>query len=199
METEIKMGPITPETAERIFSNIARLSEPLPELLMECTYYDTRALELGSMKAALRLRRENGIGICTLKFPSPGNIHSREEYSEYAEDIRTGAEKLLEKDIPEEIKRLIKTDLLPIGGTHVTRKRMLYKAAGFEAEIAYDRGRLFSGEYSEEIAELEAELMQGDYPSLKALADCLCDNYGLSVMKGSKHSRIFALFQRNEK
>lgn len=199
METEIKMGPIDNITAQKMFSMFGDNITMLPSLTLECTYYDTEDFQLEKLQTALRLRKENGIGICTLKYPAEGTVHSREELSFEAAGISEGVNQLLSEDIPANIADILKMPLRAFGGNRSTRIRGIFMHGNFAAEISYDSGEIFAGELSDIIAECEAELLEGSAEELEKLAERICVFCGIKELHETKHGRTFALLKRTRK
>ena len=76
-----------------VLAALAAKFGPGREIRMETTYFDTPARTLSTRKMTLRLRRENGVSICTLKTPLPDG--SRGEWECESADIHSGIAALL--------------------------------------------------------------------------------------------------------
>ena len=73
MEREIKLSPVMAKTASEIFAapDIAPFLGPLERTDMETVYFTDSQGVLEGLKAALRLRRENGVSVCCFKMERP--------------------------------------------------------------------------------------------------------------------------------
>ncbi len=160
---------------------------------METTYFDTSGRDLSARKMTLRLRRENGESLCTLKTPLPDG--SRGEWECPAADIRGGVEALRACGAPEQLRTLAAGGLLPVCGARFTRLAARVPTADGEAELALDSGVLLGGGRELPLCEVEVELKSGSEASVKALAEALAAKYALTEEPNSKFRRAMALAQ----
>ena len=98
METEIKLSPVSAHTAGQVFGDplLVPFLGDARRTDMESIYYTDREGALARAGAALRLRRENGDGVCCLKIKAgrQGLADVRQEFEIPAEDVGEGAYRL---------------------------------------------------------------------------------------------------------
>ena len=132
METEIKLSPVEAAVASQVFAD-ELLRPHLGDVRrsdMESTYYIDKYGILGKMKAGLRLRLENGEGVCCLKVSrrTEGSAKVREEYEVPAETIADGVVRLCALEaLPDELRAVLEgTELAPVCGCSFTRTEADY-------------------------------------------------------------------------
>jgi len=204
METEIKLSPVDAAIASQVFADEllrpylgdARRSD------MESIYYIDKYGLLGKMKAGLRIRQENGEGVCCLKVSrrTEGSAKVREEYEVPAEDITEGVQKLCGlEEMPDELKAVLEgAELSPVCGCSFTRTEADYDHDGLQFVLSYDIGEYTKGELRAPLGEIELELKAGDIDALNALCDQLIRKYGLKVGTQGKYTVAMLLDQPRE-
>ncbi|MBQ7565956.1 MAG: CYTH domain-containing protein [Oscillospiraceae bacterium] len=187
-EWELKYAA-TPETLDRIAADktLAARAVGAAALEMESVYFDTPAGDLKARKWTLRLRRENGRGVVTMKTAGDGGARGEWEYE--ADSIDGAAEKLAALGAPQELKALLAAGVAPVCGASFTRQAITLELGGTAAELALDLGFLFRGERKAPLCEVELELKFGDESAVKELADELAAKYELSPEPRSKFVR----------
>ena len=171
------------ETLTRIRENLGGF-EPMT---METVYYDTPERTLSAKHWTLRQRMENGIRVCTLKTPAPGN--AREEWEVMDASLADALPRLGQMSG----KKLDFPDLQPLCGAKFTRLRKLETHDGCTVEIALDQGILTGGNRELPFGELEVELKEGSEEAAVRFAEELAAKYGLMPEKKSKFARAKAL------
>lgn len=171
------------------FAGIRAAYGPFREIRMETTYFDTPGLALRRRKWMLRIRRENGLAVCTLKTPLPDG--SRGEWECEAADIRSGIQALLALGCPAELAGA--KDLVPVCGARFLRLAAELPWGGSRLELALDSGAFLAGERSAPFSEAEIELKQGADADCDAFAEALAREFKLVPEKKSKAQRAFAL------
>ena len=156
-------------------------------IAMETVYYDTPDRALSARHWTLRQRMENGIRVCTLKTPAPGN--AREEWEVADAALADALPRLGEMSG----KKLDFPDLQPLCGAKFTRLRKLETHDGCTVEIALDQGILTGGNRELPFGELEVELKEGSEEAAVRFAEELAAKYGLMPEKKSKFARAKAL------
>lgn len=199
MEIEIKLSPVTQAQFSALLRDpaVAPHLSLEPELThMEATYYDDAVGNLAQRKMTLRLRRENGVGVCTFKVPAQGEF-ARLEVECPAETVEAGVQTLLEQGkLPFPASALLSRMMLrPTCGARFTRIAHTLTQGDFACVLSYDCGELFAGERTAPIAECEAELVSGTAQQLEAFFLPLAAKHGLPVCHQSKHARAKALMQ----
>lgn len=204
METEIKLSPVEPSQASQVFGSdlIRPHLGPSRRHDMESTYYQDKYGLLQKIRAALRLRRENGEGVCCLKVKKgvDGAAAVRHEYEVRAESIEAGVELLCQMDeIPEEIRAILRgAELTPVCGSVFTRTEADYTEEGLTFVLSYDIGEHHNGDRRAPLGEIELELKDGSIDRLNEIAEYIVRTYGLEYGKVSKYAAAMALGEPNE-
>lgn len=160
---------------------------------MQTTYFDTPSGSLSGKKYMLRLRKENGVCVCTLKTKGSGN--QRGEWETSCDSISVAVPVLCKLGCPEDLADLAAEGLVAICGAAFTRQARLLEAPDFTAELALDRGILFSGDRQLPLCEMEIELKSGSKAAVDAFADSFAAKYGLMTEEKSKFARALSLYK----
>lgn len=199
METEIKLSPVSAHTAGQVFGDplLAPFLGDARRTDMESIYYADRGGALARAGAALRLRRENGDGVCCLKIKAgrQGLADVRQEFEVPAEDVNEGAYKLSRlPDMPFEAAEALKDAAFdPVCQCDFTRTEADYRSETLEFTLSYDIGEYRKGELSAPLGELELELRRGDTLEMDAICRAIMEKYGLAVCEVSKYARAMSL------
>ena len=174
-----------------------RMTEEYRYLPMETTYFDTPAGALSARKWMLRLRRENGACVVTVK--TAGEGYARGEWSCRDEYLEDALPKLLEAGAPAELGELLAKEApAPVCGAKFTRiAAVLALEDGCRCELCGDVGTLTGGGRSLPLCELELELLEGGEEPMLACARRLAEKYGLREERNSKFVRARALARRD--
>lgn len=176
---------------EQVQAQIAARFGGFHKIEMETTYFDTPSGALSCRKMTLRLRKENGEAVCTLKTPLPDG--SRGEWECHAATIEDGVAEIARLGAPAGLMALAREGLEPVCGARFTRLAAQVPTADGMAELALDSGVLLGGGREMPLCEVEVELKSGSDEALRALADALAGQYALQPQKGSKFRRALAL------
>lgn len=204
IEAEIKLLIPDARTAERLTADplvLSALREPFHETDMDAVYYDTPSWELSKQKWALRLRRENGVPVVTVKAPSGkspgGGIFCRDEWQTKAETAEEGAVRLVGMGAPAKLGEIVKNGPLEeVCRIRFTRRSaVLHLPEGVRVDMAVDSGSVEAGEKTEPLLELELELLFGDAESMIRLATELISRYSLQKEYISKYERALRLIR----
>lgn len=161
------------------------------KISMETTYFDTPDGAFSAQHMTLRLRRENGTTVCTLKTPLADG--SRGEWECFTDDIHTGIEILVSQGAPAGIKTLANSNLLMVCGARFTRLAIDVPTLDGMAELALDKGVLLGGGREKPLCELEIELKSGSERAAVDLAAELAAAYDLQPEPKSKFRRAMDL------
>lgn len=199
METEIKLSPVEPYKAALVFGD-ELLSPFLGDVRrsdMESVYYKDHGRMLDSFKASLRLRSENGEGICCLKISSGvcGYAKIRREYEVRAENIAAGISSLCTvEDIPQDIRDILKSsEFTAVCGCDFTRTEADYVSPTLHFILSYDIGEYRKGELSAPLGEIELELVDGSAAELSEIAEEIIKKHGLPLCEISKYQKAMSL------
>jgi len=186
-EFELKFRA-TPEQLAAIGSDI---SAPGQNFEMQTTYYDTPDGALSDRFYTLRCRLENGVGVCTFKYPA-GEL-GRGEAELQGENIREAIPELCKLSGVEELVSLTARGVIPVCGAKFTRIAKMLQMEDCAVEIALDQGVLYGGERTVPLCEVEVELKAGSQQAATAYAAALAFRYGLQQEAHSKFRRALAL------
>lgn len=165
----------------------------LRRIEMESLYYDTADRALAAHSITLRLRRENGNPVCTLKTPLPDG--SRGEWECAAETMEAGIQKLLQLGAPTILTQLTAGGVQVCCGARFVRLAGEITTADGTAELALDRGVLLGGTREIPLYEVEVELKTGSDAACLAFAEALAQKFDLQLQTESKFCRASALAQ----
>lgn len=195
MEIEVKFSPVEERSFRAMLADraLSRPAEPLRRLEMETVYYDDPAHILSAHGWTLRLRRENGRGVCTFKGRASGL--SRLELETAAETVEKGARQLAQlPELPQQARAALAAErFLPVCGAAFLRQVQKRQAEGLRFFLSWDEGRLFRGARNAPFTEAELELCGGTEQALAALAEEYRRRFGLAVCTRSKQQRAMAL------
>lgn len=199
METEIELKFfVSPE-----FSAILRQKISETKVLQHScrelgnTYFDTPDNWLRQHDIGLRIRRFDDVFVQTVKTAGRvvAGLHQRPEFN--AE--HTSNDPLLSLH-PEEIYpqgrsvEELQQQLIPLFSTDFTREQWLIGMAdGSQIEVAFDQGKVSSGDLFDPICEVELELKSGQTDALFTLARTLSESGGIRLANLSKAARGYRL------
>lgn len=188
MEFELKYM-----ATEALHGALLSLSQKWQSITMETTYYDTPSLALSAKRFTLRHRLENGVSICTVKTPLPGN--SRGEWEVECGDVLHAIPELCKLGAPKELASLTAEGLIPLCGARFLRKAAVISQGDTLLELALDSGTLFSGNRYMPLCEIEVELKSGYESDALAFGKVLEQRYHLQTEPRSKFRRALALYE----
>jgi len=187
VEIEIKLD--ASEVSEESVFALFGITE-VKEKTMSAVYYDDAEGTLGKNGIALRLRRENGEGIVTLKrrMHDAEGFSRRGEWECPADDIASGLAGIDTEDEGTNaiVRSAAQRGLVPIAQMDFTRKYAALKLDGSEIELAFDRG-LFNRRTP--FCETELELKSGTEEVLTSAAERLEGELGMKPQPLSKLAR----------
>lgn len=163
---------------------------------MRAQYYDTTDRLLRARKIGLRMRSENGKGVCCLKLRDAASdgLHAREEYECAAATLEDGLRQLVQQGAPAELCRaLISAELDVVCETNFVRRTAVWTDAMFAAELSYDVGILSCSGHKAPLSEIECEQKGGDEASFEAACQALARHFQLKPESRSKLSRALDL------
>lgn len=160
---------------------------------METTYYDTPSGALSDRHYTLRCRKENGVGVCTLKTPAANG--GRLELELNCENIHDAIPGLCAAGAPEDFAHLVREGLIAVCGARFDRTAILLHLEECTVEIALDKGILKGGDRSCPLCEVEVELKDGDRNAAIAFSIDLACRYNLTPESHSKFRRALALYK----
>ena len=158
---------------------------------MDTTYYD-----LGDYYKerhwVLRLRRENGVPIVTMKTPGDDPSY-RNEWECRADNPKLAVPRLIELGAPAELASI--ETFQTLCSAHFTRTAVTLLRPDATVDRDCDRGVLIAGCRTTPICEVELELKAGNPVALTPLRIYLTVNYNLHEEARSKFARALALRQ----
>lgn len=164
---------------------------------LHSVYYDTPDFELRRRGVALRLRRDRGRWIQTLKGGGEvqGGLHLRQELDTPVPAQILNHHALAAAGVsPIFSDPTLRAQLHPVFTTEVRRtSRQLQPVAGTQIELCVDAGQVTTGSARAPISEIELELKQGEPEALLDLARALLEEIDLRLEPVSKAQRGYAL------
>ncbi len=165
------------------------------EIRMETVYYDTPDRALSARHITLRLRKENGKAICTVKTPEQDSF--RGEWETECGSIQEAVPVLCKLGCPVALQELTAAGLEHVCGARFTRLAKTVETAACTVEIALDRGVLLGGKGQEPLCEVEVELKSGSREAAVEYARHLAEAFCLIPEKFSKFRRALRLAQED--
>ena len=167
---------------------------------MKAAYYDTPDKLFGNMRGALRLRVENGLGVCCMKVEHSiqGACSRREEYEVEAADIYAGLALLPEKGAPADLcSQVSQGSLIELCRTEFVRTAYLVEweenGECCRGELAVDIGHMSREGRMAPISEIEFEYKSGDAGLFHSFAGALAHTFALEQQELSKLVRAMRL------
>lgn len=178
---------------------LRRLSqEPAKRKRLFAHYFDTPDLDLKEKKVSLRVRRENGEWVQTVKAKGnkSGGLQARTEFNASRDEPTVDIGAIANKEMRRKIGSLINGRALrPVFTTDVWRTTRLLAYGKSQIELAIDTGWIKSGDNKVPVCEAELELIDGRARDILDLASQMRDGFEFRVGTGSKASRGYYLFR----
>jgi inorganic triphosphatase YgiF len=189
VETELKLR-IAPEHLNRLKRHplLKKLStSSSTNRKLYSVYYDTPDLELHQRSIALRLRRIGKRWVQTLKDGGGvmAGLHQRNEWEAPVAGKSLDFE-VLEASGGPRLPKFLRKKLQPLFVTDFTRTTYMLVFEGAKIELCMDCGAIRSGQFSQQISELELELKSGKSAQLFNLTLVLLDIVPLTVEHTNK-------------
>lgn len=193
-ETELKLA-VTPRTFERLRRDPVLGAPAGPAAPLESLYFDTADHALWRSGMALRLRREGGHWIQTIKGQGAvvAGVHQRAEFNRRARRGWPDPRLLGDSEIERRVAAVTEP-LVPVFRVVVEREqRLLVPAPGVLIEVSFDRGRIEAGRARAAVCEIELELKEGPVASLYELALAVLARAPARIEPRSKAGRGYQL------
>ena len=157
------------------------------------TYYDYPDHFLAKQKMGLRIRQEDQEVTLTLKTNGEvvGGLHSRPEYNLPLTEKETPTNAQLRELYP--FEQLPSSTLQPIFSTDFNRTFWLVEFQQSKIEVAFDQGKIISGESEQSICEIEFELKSGNVQDLFDFVETLPFERDIYFSSASKAKRGYLL------
>jgi inorganic triphosphatase YgiF len=197
-EIELKLS-VAPAHATRVWKALAAYAggkiTPTARKLYSA-YYDTPDFAFGRRGAAVRLRRESGRWMQTVKVGggAAAGLHARRELESPVPAQQISHRVLMEAGLGEVLDGASRDAIGIVFTTTLRRSRAVIEPApGEYIEIAVDRGEIAAGERHLPICEIELELKSGTVQALFRLARKLAAGIALRLDNESKAERGYRL------
>lgn len=178
---------------------IRRLAdEPAKRKRLFAHYFDTRDLALRARKMSLRVRRENGQWVQTVKAKGSksGGLQARLEFNTTRDEPSIDLSGIQSKEMRDKLSSLVNgRELTPVFTTDVWRTVRKLRYGDSLIELAIDTGWIKSADRKEAVCEAELELLEGKGQDILHLAAAMHDKFSFQVGSGSKASRGYRLFE----
>ncbi len=199
-EIEIKLSVKSEDVLTEILED-ERLNKEFGHftiISMNADYYDTKELDLLKHNLVIRIRKENGEYVCTIKKRTKeldSGILIREEWNK---EIPVKAINLdLFPEIKDEMIEIIGgKELVEIVETDFIRRTLDIEYKNSVFELAVDYGKIISKHKEVLIMEVEIELIKGIESEIIPFIEEYLKDYDLKVEKESKFSRGVDLFMK---
>ncbi|HTL26396.1 MAG TPA: CHAD domain-containing protein [Burkholderiales bacterium] len=195
-ETELKLSA-TPRTLSRLASD-PLLGKPkgAPQSLI-AIYFDTPRFSLWRQGIVLRLRRESGRWVQTVKGRGAlvAGVHRRIESTSRARSAVPDLERIPDAGLRKQVAAIIGAKrLVPIFRVEVLREtRIVSPAKGSQIEVSIDRGAIVAGNSRVAVSEVELELKAGPAWRLFELALAVSQRYAARLAHRSKAQHGYEL------
>jgi triphosphatase len=163
---------------------------------LRTVYFDTPAHDLRAAGLSLRLRRENGNWLQTVKADQKvaGGLSNPLELECTVKVEEPDLTKIADKKIRRAVQRATKgAALRPVFETVVQRTTRMTAADGSQIEVAIDEGEVRAGAERRELREAELELKSGSAQGLLLAAEKLLKGHQLRMGERSKAERGYQL------
>ncbi|UJF19109.1 inorganic triphosphatase [Vibrio sp. SS-MA-C1-2] len=199
METEIELKFfVSPDIADKLIDKIAdaKILKQSSRMLSN-TYFDTDDHQLRRHDIGLRIRQIDERYIQTLKTSGRvvAGLHQRPEYNDDLSSHQLDLSLISSDAWPQsfEIEKL-QTMLSPLFTTNFQRTQWLIEMDdGSTIEMAFDLGEVRSGDKTDDISEIELELISGQTDALFSLANQISESGGMRLGNLSKAARGYRL------
>lgn len=190
-ELELKLE-LTPQSAQRLRRHPLLKTLKREATSLEATYFDTPSGELRKGGYSLRVRRDGGKIVQTLKRGAgSAGLFERSEWESQVAGLEPDAAAL--KPTPLRKKRKLVERLKPVASSVIERSTWLLKSDHCQIEIALDEGYFKAGRRKVPIVELELELVSGEPARLFDLARDLGEAEPLRISPLTKSERAYRL------
>jgi triphosphatase len=189
METELKLSLRQQDVPALLAHPLLATSAKVQRLLN--TYFDTSALDLKQRRMAVRERLAGEQWLLTVKWEAPTTPGAL-DFASLVDDVELAASLMA-----------LRAALKPLFHTDFERHSWVLTHENASIEVALDQGHITvpGTALSEDILELELELLSGPETALHALADALRQTPGgaiaLTPSDASKAQRGLALFAQS--
>ncbi len=190
LELEYKYALAGPSQLDRLRRELGKTFGPWEAVEMETIYYDTPDHALSARRWTLRVRRENGNPVLTVKTPGPDG--ARYEWELPGGGLRD-LPRLQALGAPQEVTSLQPDQLSPRCGARFRRLRCLAHLPEVQAELALDQGVLTGGGQELPFWELEVERKDGSGEALAQWCRSLAGDWNLRKEPWSKFARAASL------
>jgi triphosphatase len=206
MDTEIELKFFVSEqdVIEKITTFLTQQQLPFAhkETSLTNCYFDTKELALRKLDMGLRIRTCADYKEQTIKTAGNiiGGLHQRPEYNvEIAENI-PNLSLFPEKIWPENIElNALQQQLIPLFSTNFIRHTWLIDySPSTKIELAYDLGVIKSNDSTDNISEIELELLTGNTKDILTLSKLLAEHVALLPGNKSKAARGYALYHQTK-
>lgn len=199
-EIEIKLAIKNEEIIARILDDEKIKSDfgSFTIVSMNADYYDTPDLDLLKHNYVLRIRKENGEYVCTLKKRDKeldSGVLIRKEWNKILPSKKLSLSYFSE--VVGELEAIVGGKvLIEILETDFIRRKMDIAYKSSKLELAVDYGKIVSNDQEVPIMEVEIELKEGVEEDILAFIEEYLKGYSLRVDTESKFARGLHLFMK---
>jgi len=162
---------------------------------MASTYYDTASGSLSRAGYALRLRQENDVRVCCVKFDkqvTSDGLARRGEIECECQTLTDGVRGLIARGAPAEFAVLCGEEFAVKATMRFTRRAYTLETGAVQCELAIDSGCFGEADAAVPFCELEIELKDGDEAEFLMICKKIAEKYALKPQALSKLARALA-------
>jgi triphosphatase len=198
-ETELKLsvpaGALATLKRHPAFGPVLR--RPARSQRLHAIYYDTDGWDLRDHGVTLRVRRENGRFVQTIKSAdaAAAGALERAEWEQAIVGRTPDLQAAANNGLPAVVAQQLRDRLQPVFETRIRRELYRLGDASHRVELAFDRGEIVAGARRLAVCELELELKGSDRAALFDLARAIADLIPAQLALRSKSERGYLLAQ----
>lgn len=175
-------------------------------------YFDTKDRRLQKTRTSVRVRLyEDSNGRHyehTVKYggQAVNGLHQRYEWNVDSDsdsfDVDSFRKSITDKDDPVEmldaaLDGITGGELLPLCSTYCERTTYIVNLGNSSMEVCFDTGTIKGGDLTDDICELEIELIKGDVDDIMKLSDIIIKNTNAHLFDDSKYIRAVRLLDKS--
>ena len=173
------------------------LDEPTSTGRLHAIYYDTDRWDLREHGMTLRVRRDNGKFVQTIKSDQSNGL-DRSEWESEVEGKQPDLDAAAASGLGPILSQQIRAGLKPVFETRIHRETYRLADGTRGIEVAFDEGEIVAGERSLPVCEIELELKHGNRTALFQVARAIVDAVPAELALRSKSDRGYRLAQTRQ-
>lgn len=194
-EIELKLEVPSDEVARLGRLPLLRGVKPDKSKTLVSVYFDTAKQKLRRKGLSLRVRRDNGHYVQTIKKRDARSVglFQRNEWECDLADDRPNLDVAHGTPLAPLLNKKLRHNLKPLFETRVRRQSYLVRKRDSEIELTVDKGKVKAAGQSSPLCEIELELKKGEPADLFELADAIGKRIPIALASKSKAGRGYDL------